>query len=355
VSYSFSNLRMKRLITHEVFERKTDGDIATPKCSNKLTQLNDTGMETLRTRIVDAVGNNSYSLELDIKNTNEGSTFEVATRILDSDDEAFIKHSKEVARLLADAQKSRRIPGGVLVVFDGTVGAKNNRFIGLIKAETHEGFSKKDNENELSIEFISNLLLTPSQKLFKIGFFIEISHDSLGQDKRAYEDFQAFVYDRNMTRTDSQQAAIYFYDGFLGCKVSDTSKVLTKTFYKTAKDFIQEKVVVEKQVDTMTALVTYLRVDQSATISPSDFADRYLDQNTRDDFLNHLTSEHFPSASVAKDLTLIDRTLRDRKLRFSSDVKLEAPSENFNESIELIEQGDNYTLVKIKGHITGEK
>ena len=71
------------------------------------------------------------------------------------------------------AQLNRNIPGGMLIVFDGTVGAGNHAFLGTIKAETQSGFRRHEDEKKRIItEFLNNVFLTPATRLFKIAMFV---------------------------------------------------------------------------------------------------------------------------------------------------------------------------------------
>ena len=44
---------------------------------------------------------------------------------------------------LADAQQAKNLPGGILVVFSGTVGPASHPFVGVIKAEKQSGFRER--------------------------------------------------------------------------------------------------------------------------------------------------------------------------------------------------------------------
>ncbi|RWP54338.1 hypothetical protein [Mesorhizobium sp.] len=60
---------------------------------------------------------------------------ETAEELVGSSDATFLLGSKEIATKLAESQLARRIPGGKVIVFEGTVGAASVPFVGVIKAE----------------------------------------------------------------------------------------------------------------------------------------------------------------------------------------------------------------------------
>ncbi|MFP7754140.1 nucleoid-associated protein [Thermodesulfobacteriota bacterium B35] len=193
MSLEFENLRIERLIVHEIFKRDIDREIIAPKCSNELTRLDHTGLQVFQDRIIKSMGNGSHCIEMSITDESESSTFQCCAKLLDADDDHFIELSKHLALKLSQAQASRIIPGGILVIFNGTVSATNKRYIGIIKAEMHNGFVKEDGDNAILLKHLSELLLTPQQKLYKIGFFAEVNGRQYPDDLRSSEDFVSYA------------------------------------------------------------------------------------------------------------------------------------------------------------------
>ena len=113
----------------------------------------------------------------------------------------------------------RTIPGGMVVVFTGTIGHPEQRYLGCIKAEPHDGFTLRRNAAQLTLELLKDLFLTPKAKLYKIGMFVEPLKDNspVQHDEQGCFGFSACVYDSLMTTSNRDAAAQYFYEGFLGC------------------------------------------------------------------------------------------------------------------------------------------
>ena len=92
----------------------------------------------------------------------------------------------------------------------------------------------------------------------------------------------------------------------------------------------------EKKTDLHNALVTYLKVDQSATVQISQFAQSYLpDAVLRDDYTQYMIKKEFPQQAIVKDLSEVKNVLKYRKVTFSRDVKLIAPADKFENLISM--------------------
>lgn len=347
------NLNIRRIAIHQVFERTETGDIRPPRYNSILTQLSEEGLNTLCQRVTDALGNNSHSIDMNIIRAEENSTFQILVRMIYEEDAQFLNMSKIIADKLAQCQANRRIPGGILVVFDGTVGNNNLKFIAVIKAESQAGFAlEAANSTEILLRYISELLLTPQQKLYKIGMFVEKEPIEDGTDMRSADEFYAVVYDQNMNNTETRNAALYFYKSFLGCAPHESSKKLTREFYTYTKDFINDlNVSDEVKVDLHNSLYDYLKMSRETTISVNDFASRYFEPEVIDNYTLFMRNKSFPANAVYKDIEYIKPKLRRRQIRFTSKVKIIAPSEDFGNLVHIVEQDETGTTIKIQGKI----
>jgi hypothetical protein len=275
----------------------------------------------------------------------------------------FIEQSKQTANLLADAQKFRTIPGGILVVFAGSAGVPARRLIGVIKAEVHNGFTRENADGAMTLRFLQNLLLTAQTKLYKIGVFIEELPEALGEHGGRW---CSYIYDEQLTISNRDGAAQYFYEGFLGCKFLESSARNTKKFHDLTKTFIRGMDIPETEKIVLTnALVTYLKADQSPTVSTLAFGESYFEEGPiRDAYARHMRDANFPVVAVAKDLSDVNSALRLRKLIFRNHVRLTAPAEGFDDlvTIESIE-GDavgggnspRWTRLTVKADISGSE
>ena len=352
MSIDLSNLKMKRICIHQIYEMNEEREIVTPKYNNELTKLNNEGIDTLQDRIINALGGESHSIQMDIDDNSENGTFQIMVNMLECEDNEFIEKSKKIALKLAQSQNSRKIPGGIVVVFSGTVGCNNKAVVGVIKAEIHSGFTIEDKTNSIILEYLSKLLLTPQQKLYKIAVFIEDNQNDSKEGLRNTDDFTTFIYDHNMNQSETKEAATYFYQSFLGCKIHHSNKKLTRDFYDDTREFINQLGVPDEQkVDMNTALYTYLKVSNETNISIHDFSKQYLKQNQRDAYEDFMETKEFPNSAIVKDLTYLKRRLKIRKIKFSSNVSVTAPSENFKDLVEISGHENGKTILKVQGHI----
>ncbi|MEX0597022.1 MAG: nucleoid-associated protein [Candidatus Paceibacterota bacterium] len=348
----FENFIINRIILHEIFKRDDNRQIVTPDYSSEVTTLDGAGLIALQDRIVSALGKGSHSVQMEVTELGDESAFTKMVSLLDFEENEFIEGTQLLALGLAKAQTSRRIPGGIVVVMDGTTGANNHRFSLTLKAEIHSGFTKSAEGQKIILEYLSNLLLTPQQKFYKIGIFIEneSSDDSIN---RTPDEFSVFVYDHNIkTKDEDHKAAQYFYETYLGCCFSPTDKKLTKDFYVHTREFINNlNQSDEVKVDLYDSLYVYLKVSQGQTIATSEFANQFLEEEFHDRYGNHMEVKGFPDHAITKDLSYLKNSLRKRKLKFTSDVQVIAPSNNFTDLVKIIDSNREKTTLEILGSL----
>ena len=332
---SFENLGINRIVVHEIFKRTDTREIVQPIYGTGLVTLDQEALDAFCDRINSAMGSAARSTELKIMQADTSCSITTAQILVDADDTLFIEKSRDVADKLTHSQTRRDLPGGVLAVFSGTAGNPSKRIVGMIKAETHNGFTRRvSTSGAISLQFLKDLLLTPQTKLYKIGIFWE--QDPLTTDPLP-AGWRAFIYDDQISASNKLTAAQYFYEGFLGCGFPETSARRTREFHDYTKDFIQKlDWPEERKTDLHNALVTYLKVDQSTTVQVSAFAQSYLpDADLRDKYTQYMTEREFPQCAVIKDLSDVSKVLKFRKVTFSCDVKLIAPADKFENLISM--------------------
>ena len=344
----FEFLNINETVAHEVFKRGIDKELVTPNMGKDLITFDAPSTSTLQERIVNAMTNDTHCIEMSIINSSSGSTVDCVNTLISCDLTEFAELSETLAHNLSNAQQTRRIPGGALIVIRGVTGSERKSFLAVIKAEMQEGFIKDSSNGSITIKHLSDLLLTPQQRLYKMGLFIKNSEEA--------GDYRIFVYDQTMTANETKSAATYFYSVFLGCSFSPTDKKLTSDFYNHTLDFLNKlDVDEEKRLDLKTSLYTYLKVSNSTTIKTSDFANQYLEKKHKPLYESHMDEKSFPKQAVNKDLTFLKNKLRRRKLKFNSDVKIDAPQENFSDLIVIDKFHNGFTELKVKGSICGNE
>ncbi|WP_370388853.1 nucleoid-associated protein [Snodgrassella alvi] len=347
--FSFEGLIINKIIAHRVYARNADKTIDPPKISNHLINLSNEAKTSLESRITNALGNKSHGIEMTIRETDDNSFFNIAANALFDSDSEFIIKTSMLAQNLSKAQLSVNTPGGILIIAKGHVGEDDKRFIIVIKAEPQSGFQTSDNDDNISLEYIKDLLLTDAQRLYKIGFLVEETNQS--RTKLHVSNFRAFLFDHLLTSIDTKKAGSYFYYNFLGMSIAESSKKLTQNFFEFTKNFIDNSGMTDdEKIDTHEALRVMLK-NQDAMISVHDFAKQNLSVEYQNQYEKFMEKKNFPSNSVIKDTEYIKKRLNTRrKYCFSNNVIISTPSNKTEEYLSLKELEDQkYTQITIKG------
>ncbi len=293
-------------------------------------------------------------MEMTIREFGAGSVVANGVELITKSDDDFVGHSQLFADALANAQGSRAIPGGLIVVFDGTVGHPATRFFGLMKAELHEGFIKT---NDLQARFENNLFLSPKTKLYKIGLFIS---DGAEPRPALPEGWRPVVYDSAMTSLQRDAAATYFYSTFLGLNIPENAAQQVRKFFEETKAFIKASNLAEdEKVDLFNGLYSYLKLDRGNTIQTSRFANTYMRPEMADEYERHMRQKRFPAGAVTKDLSEVTGLLRWRKLKFPRSITLSGPPDAVRDLVTVDriegERGAGWTQITIRGEMQGQE
>lgn len=331
------NLNVDRIIIHQIFKRDQDGNVVNPARSREYTLFEDSAMENFRSRVTDALGEGSKAVAMQIFEQDAGKVPALIDRMIVQDEETFAVSSYDLAKKLADAQHSKGIPGGIVVVFTGKHGPNQKKIFGIIKAEVHSGYEKivDDETGRISLKFVEEVLLTPGTRLYKTaGFYEKAECPEAVSDLN--DKWAVMVSDHQINKADGKFAAQYFYSSFLGLCYPQTSARTTKTFYESSKKFIITlDVPPEKKSDLLNALNTYLKVEESSIVSASEFASRYFNENIQDQFCAYMEEQGIPTTAFTKDAELIKNSLKVRKVKFRSKVNITGPQEAFNDLITI--------------------
>lgn len=351
----FENLSIDRVIFHKIFKRDING-IVEPKYNKTCEEISGIEKSTIEERVVDVMGKTSKSMKMDIVQTDIGSVFYYISDFFrtERDDMQFIELSKKITQKLVNAQNNRRIPGGVVMVLDGRTGINREHFIGIIKAEEDNGFTTNDiSDGQMTLKYLNNLLLTKNQKIYKVAFIQDKRKD---EEIRLPEDVDVYIYDSNNSVNNAEAKATYFYEGFMGCAFPKSSNFVTKDFYTHTKEFVKgySDFNGEQKMDLFNALYTYMKINVNPVISIKEFSDMYIkDSTAKDNYIKYMSDKKVPSNNIKKDLSLIVSKLKKRRIKFTKNIELTAPAENFRDLIKIEEMEDG-TKIEIKAQISSE-
>lgn len=360
----FCNLTIQKLVLHEIFKGGTGVNYKPPKYNSKLATLTLEERHVLEQRVLQSLSKTSSSIETDIRNPLHNNAFlnvidylkfahpQKAVSDLDKDSK-FLDISKLLTNHLSLSYTRPNVPGGIVIIFTGRIGIRSNRYLAIIKAEKQDGFTMEENNSEMVMRLINDLFLTQNQKLYKIAIYIEQEerkYDNLLQDIN--NNFNTYLYDKNVSAYSTNQLADYFYHTFLDWEIKHTNKQFTNQFYEESNSFINKaNLSDEEKVNFTTALYSYLMLNRSATINAYEFATTYLPDEFADEYINHMTTQGIPTRDIVKDISGLQKKLKKRNVYFSSNVKISAPFKDFDEIIKISNDEAGITTINIKGSI----
>ena len=356
------NMKIARILMHEVFQRAPNRDIVPPAYADALENLPQDATDAFRLRVTEALSAKAKSLEMDIIKTNIGSHVHSAQNLIQIEDHnEFLHESRAIADALTSAQMGRDLPGGMLIVFDGTVGAQSSPFLGVIKAETQSGFRRRREKKSVITEFLDNIFLTPATRLYKIGLMVQAD-----ASKPLPKGWKAFVFDSNISLSHRESAAQYFYEGFLGCAFPKDGAYETARFFDLTKEFIKKTdLPTEKKRDLYDALYTFIKTDKEKTFTSDEFGESYLPDGMRDPFNQFLQGRNFPDRAIERNVSEMGNRLKRRKFHFGPDIEFSASPEALEQNKATIKSGpanqfggegkDTWTQITIKQNMTDER
>lgn len=207
----------------------------------------------------------------------------------------------------------------------------------LMKAEPHDALEINNN----TARALQNIILSPTQKMYKAACFQQISTEG------GYRGYKTYLFDEQFASR--ARLADYFYNKFAGLSVKENDKVLTKIFFfrmiEAIKDYYKENY--NKRNDAEYMLNAVMR-NQNTTLNPRSIINDIIDYIDRDYFLRRVLIEEMP-ASFRKNISLIDTKLMNRSVSISDNIRLFAPHNMFeNTSFVIDRESDNdYVIVKI--------
>jgi hypothetical protein len=332
-----------------VFKRNEEKQPVKPNFSSSLLTLPDAALTAFQRRITQALGHKSSGIEMSINDDSPNSFFQKSATAIYSDVDSFIKTTCELSTDLAKVQAAKDLGASKLIFISGRAGVSDSPYKAVIKAELSDGFAESGD----TLQYLEDLFLTPTQKLYKIGFIHNIATmppSGAGQYDPA--NFKAYLFDHLLTQNETRDAAHYFYAGFLGMKVMASDKRLTCDFFENTKSYVNTMPVdQDRKVALLEALRSELRSNK-ATLQVSSFAKDHFSESERGGFIDFMTHKGSPTNSFSKSLDYIAHALKKRQqMKFSNNVTLTAPSDQLHQLVKVTEVTAEHTILKVQGTI----
>lgn len=348
------HFEIKRACLFNIPEEQENRTAGIPSGGQALVDLSASAKIMVAKRLTAALGKNSNGVELSIVNSGASSFFQLASEAIDGDDSNFLEKALEIANMLSAAQVTKHLAESKLMVIQGAVTAGKLPFFMVVKAELQDGFTETvAKDNIPAVNHLTDIFMTESQKLFKIGYlYRKVATPVINDGIYDVNDCGVHLFDHLVTSTETRSAAFYFYNTFMGCNTAASAKARTRDFYENTMEFIRSSgLSSDEKIDLIEALRTELRSNNN-TINVITFASTYFPKpvvTAYQDFM--IKNKGFPNHAVVKDLTYVaDRLKRRRKIKFSSGVDISSPPDIISQ-IKVTPNDDGSTSVIIPGMI----
>lgn len=353
MSIDLANLKIDKFAIHTIPKRNADRTACQAIYAKKVINLPLIAATSVQVRITEALGNTSHSIEVAFDQYGADSFGQIGAILMHCAESRFLTESRLLADKLAKAQVNRDLSASKLIVATGRAGAGAKRFLLVIKAEMQDGFAENaDND----LDHLTELFLTPSQKLFKMGIMSE-EHAAKPEDGLYnLDNYAARLFDHLLTATETRPAAHYFYSQFMGVEPVVSDKRLTRDFYEKTKSFVNSSQLPQNQkIDLLEALRVDLK-SKNAVIHVKTFADQHMDKTERDEYIAFMRDEGFPKTAVTKDTEFVkSRLSRKQRIRFQHGVELSAPADKLHELVKIDKQVAGKTVITIHGGIESQE
>lgn len=223
----------------------------------------------------------------------------------------------------------------------------------ILKAEAQDGFKTKTLEDgTVTIELITDLFLSKSQKMFKVAAIAAARSVDLAN--AAHTSFRTIVFDENLHIGNASSAARYFTNKFLGLVIPNDSDAITQRFFEQSKDFANtyEGLSAAQRYKAITGLHALLQ-SNAGTVSPQEFAENFLPLACRESYLGIIESIAVPVASFSKNLRYIEKRITKRSIDFVNGVAIKTDlQQSIEDLVDILHYDDDgSTIVKIKSQI----
>ncbi len=341
IQFKPQHISINRIIVHKILQQEVTQEYSEVELEKNVIKINEKGKDILIARVIDALGKESKSFELNVESDSEGSFFSLAKRLEKLNEEQFILNSQEIAKLLGYSQDRVGLPGGYLLIIDAFDAYNNSPLVLVIKAEGHAVLQHETGTSSLNV--LENVFLSPAQKLFKIGVLGFNSYNTSKEPEK--NDCYALLFDAQFR---DGKPAEYFYKSFLGFSVDQNSKINTYMFYEETVSFINAQMSdPSDRANFLSFLKAYLSplkadklIDRVAFIKSTNLSDTLISA-----YINK-TNESFPR-SFFMDTSLINNSLSKRRMCFSNDINIVGPEENFEERVKLISKREDFDKIDI--------
>lgn len=326
----FGRLRVEKLIVHEVPGKLSDEN-QPPILSTIETQLSMEEKRYFTRKITENLSLASSAARFMPDAKSPIPQLVVDNFFKSSNNNDFINLSQKMATYLYDCQTRVNSPG-LLAVIEVSI-AKQPGLV-ILKLEKEEGIRIEQNKSNgqvtFDVEYISNILLSEKNKIFKAGLFY------LDGNNINIDNIDIYITDnQNSKYSQANQIATFFLKDFLGCQLRDNPSVITQKFFHQTESFINKLLEQpEEQATSYLALLAELRSGDKY-LSPESFGDKYFKPDKKQQYIDNLKQAGIPTNEFVKNTELLKEHLSKVQIFLDSGIIITFPSIAFQEELKL--------------------
>lgn len=264
-----------------------------------------------------------------------------------------INGSKEIARQMFTLMKSNgNIPSCDLVVV--SISTEYGPILGIFKMDYIKNFTHSvDFINEkVGIKILPEFTGLPSgsQKVQKCAFIKPL---------RQGQQYNLMVIDKQNKGKHNEKAdygSSYFINKYLGCKIIDNDRDITKGFIKATEDWTRKNLGENADKAEIVRSTIKAAVKSEESINVSDLASSIFTESAEKESFNEYISSQGISENIQVDRDWADKKLKRIRLKIDNDIDLyinhEAYKDNSKFEIQRVGDGSiNIVLKHIKNYI----
>lgn len=257
--------------------------------------------------------------------------------------------SKELAKQLFILMKSNgNVPSCDLITV--SISTEHGPLLGIFKMDYVKNYTHKIDfvEDRIGINIVSELTGLPvsAQRIQKCAFIKPI---------REEQNFNLMVIDKQNKSKDEDYGSNYFINSFLGCRIVENERDMTKNFLKATENWTRKSL--KEDADTAEVVRSTIKkklkeedsIDVKA-LSEDIFKDQYEAQQ---DFIQYVTSQGV-NENVVVDKEWTEKKLKRVRLKIDKDIDIYINEETYDDSsrFEIQRNGDGSINMIIKHVIT---
>lgn len=253
--------------------------------------------------------------------------------------------SKELARQMFILMKSNgNVPSCDLIIV--SISTEHGPLLGIIKMDYIRNYTHKIDfiEDRIGINIISELTGLPvsAQRIQKCAFIKPLKEE---------QNFNLMVIDKQSKSKDEEYGSNYFINSFLGCRIIENERDMTKNFLKATEKWARKNL--KEDADTAETVRSTIKkkLKEEETIDVKALSeDIFKDQfEAQQDFVQYVTAQGV-NGNVVVDKEWTEKKLKRVRLKIDKDIDIYINEEVYDDSnrFEIQRNGDGSINMIIK-------